>query len=237
MAIAKDAVSRVGNGTSGSGGGDASWTHTPVGTPRGVLVWVLYSNTLSHADFVTGVTYGGVSMTEVAGSPNVKTVTESMSAHCFFLGSSIPTGAQTVAVDVTDTNNYAAFALTVTAAADTEVVDSDGTINSDSIADPSVTLSLGGRSCFAAIGFSSGQNAVTGITPLTGWTGDLEDDLGGQTMGLYTYNTVGTTDVTAGWTQTAEDAVAMAVAIAEVSGGPSTSVAVFRHMRRLMERR
>jgi hypothetical protein len=211
MAVAFDAFS---NGTAGTG--DISWTHTPVGTPRGVIVIVLG---VSGTDGVSGVTYGGSAMTEVTGSPNLKASTELAGVYVYFLGTSIPTGAQTVAMTSANVHLKSISAITLTADADTEVVDSDATINSDSAADPSVTLSLGGRTAFAAIGLVSGQDAVTGITPLTDWTSRLEQDAGAVTVGHYTYDTIGSTDVTAGWTQTAEDATAIALAVSEVAGG------------------
>lgn len=220
MAVAFDAFSRPGTGTGVTG--DQSWTHTPTGTPAGAYVWVLWGASIATTDdHVVGVTYGGVSMTEVTGSPIIKTTAETMQVHCFALESSVSSGAQTVAVDVDgETTAFSCGCITVTTSANApEQIDVDATINSASLADPSVTLSLGGRTCFCAIGFVSGQNAATGITPLSGWTSQSEEDTGGQTMGFYTYDTVSTADVTAGWTQTAEDAVAIALAISEVVGG------------------
>lgn len=41
----------------------APWTHTPVGTPRGIIVQVVQN---AGTDEVTGVTYGSVAMTEDA---------------------------------------------------------------------------------------------------------------------------------------------------------------------------
>lgn len=215
MAVAYDASSSSSQTVSNV---NASWTHTPTGTPRGALVLV-YST--QGADMVTGVTYGGVAMTEISGSPNVKAASESMSVYAYFLGSGIPTGAQTVQVSVNGDgfSAYRASAFTVTANGNTEVVDSDGTINSDSVANPSVTLSLTGRTCWCAIGFMSGQGAVTGVTELSNWTATNENDFGALVGGAYRYNTVSTADVTAGWTQTADDAAAVAVAIAEVASG------------------
>ncbi len=210
------------------GGVNPSWTHTPVGTPKGVIVWILQG---SATDEVTGVTYGGVAMTEVAGSPNMKATGEVIGCYCYFLGSGIPTGARTVQVSGGVSVAKAAYCVTVTAAGDTMLQDVDATINSDSVANPSVTMSLGGLSSFVALAFDSGQNAATGVTPFTGWTGRNETSSGVQTIGCYTYDTVGTADVTAGWTQTAEDAVAIVVAIKEkdlpidLSSAPATSAA------------
>ena len=207
MAVAFDAAS-----TQAIGAGHLSWTHTPVGTPRGVLVFVLGNGA---GDDVSTITYGSATLAEIPGSPNIQSVGEGFDIHAFFLGASVPTGAQTVFVNVTGFAAHAAVAITLTAGNDTALVDSDGTINSTSYTNPSVTLSLGGVTSFAAIGFGSGQDAATGITPLANWTSRLEVDFGTRTAGVYTHDTIGTTDVTAGWTQTADDAVAIAVAVTE----------------------
>lgn len=206
--------------------GDLTWTHFPVGTPRAIIV--LVTQHTGTADEVSGVTYGGVSMTEACG-PNIKTSTEVMGTYAYFLGSSIPSGNQTVTVSTTGTTGTRRGAsISLTASADTEVVDCDATISSDSVSDPSVTLSLGGRTSFAAIQFGAGQNVVTNITPLTNWSTNLEVDFGSQTAGWYTYDTIGTTDVTAGWdNDIADDAVAIALAVSEVQGGaPAAEVKV-----------
>lgn len=222
MAIAFDAESSSATGT-----GTLSWTHTPVGTPRGVLVFVEQTDGLG--DEVTGVTYGGVAMTEIAGSPNLHTTGERGGVHAFLLGASVPTGARTVVVSVDATGSKkVATALSVTAGLDVEVVRADGTINSDAVANPSVVLSLAGRASFAAIGFFSGKDDRNAITPLSGWTSQMEVDFGLTTAGVYTYDTIGTADVTAGWTQSVDDAAAIAVALSElapVSGSSSKALA------------
>jgi len=80
-------------------------------------------------------------------------------------------------------------------------------------------LALAGRTSWAGLALYSGHDALTGITPLLNWTGRIEQDAGTECAACYTYNTVSTADVTAGWTQTAEDAVAVLVAVSEVAGG------------------
>lgn len=214
MTVAFDAFTQSAGGT-----GNQVWTHTPVGTPRAIIVGVFQIG--SGTDQVTSVTYGTETMTEVTGSPNLKGTGEAMASYLYFLGSNIPTGNQTVTVTVSGAAVKGGTAISLTGAADTEIVDVDATINSDSQADPSVTLSLGGRTSFASIGFVSGQDAITGITPLTGWTSRSEGDGGLEVVGTYTYDTIGSTDVTAGWTQTADDAVAMAIAVSEVVAPPA----------------
>lgn len=218
-AVAFDAFNA---GTSGTG--NLSYTHTPVGTPKGIVVMV--SQIGSKADQVSSVTYGGVAMTEVAGSPNILATGEVDVVYTYFLGSSIPTGAQTVSVTVSGAANKLANSYSLTALTDTEIVDVDATINSAAQENPSVTLSLGGRTSWASINLLSGQNDITGITPLAGWTSNGETDGGLVTLGTYRYNTIGTADITAGWTQTSDDALAITLAVSEVQaqGGGDTPV-------------
>lgn len=223
MALAYGATTAATAGT-----GDLTWTHTG-GTPRGALVWVVQN--ANATDRVSGVTYGGVAMTELAGSPNAKGTGEQCVVYGYFLGTTIPTGDQTVTVSVTGVGTKQAVAVTVTGAADTEVVDVDATINTDSAANPAVTLSLGGVSCFAAIGFFTGIADVGNVTPFTDWTSRHEEDFGAAIMGVYTYDTVGTTDVTAGWTQGADDAVMIAVAIKESAAAGIAIPVITRQFR------
>lgn len=205
MAVAFDAVSNVAAGT-----GNLSWTHTPVGTPRGVKVDIVENG---GTNGVASVTYGGVAM-ELAAI-NAKTSGEAGTVITYFLGKNIPTGAQTVSVTVNDAVSKRAVATTVTAATDTCWISADISIGSDSIVNPSSTLNLLGKTCFVSLAGHSGQGAVTGTTPTTGWTSRLEHDFGAQVACWYTYNTIASTNVACGWTQTADDAVMVALAITE----------------------
>lgn len=118
MAVAYDAQSESHTGTTGNTGSPNpfTWTHTPVGTPRGVLVFVF---TIASATQCTGVTYGGTAMTAV---PYVgfDSDTEPGGVQAFYLDS--PTsGAQTVSVSRSGTATMYAVAFTVTAATGTEI--------------------------------------------------------------------------------------------------------------------
>lgn len=201
---------------------DPTFNHAGV-TPRAVVVFIQHPGT---TDQITGVTYGGVAMTEMTGSPHVLATGETNVLYGYFLGSSVPSGTQSVVVTTNGTFSFVdggrAVCISLTAAADTEIVDIDTTINSTSQLNPSVTLSLGGRSSWCAINFGSGTGTVGSITPLTNWTSVAEVDYGAQTGGIYRYNIIGTTDVTAGWTQAADDANAIAVAISEVQAGKAS---------------
>jgi len=222
VAIAFDAAFTDDYATDSGAGTTFSWTHTPVGTPRGILVFC-HTGAQASSQTVTGVTYSGVTMA-AAGSANL-TAGENGNVTGWFLGESVPTGAQTVTVTIlTDGgSNIYGTSISLTAAADTSVLGTNNSINSSSSANPSSTLALGSVSAFVAMAFRSGQGAVSGITPLTNWTDILEVDDGAETGGTYRYNIIGSTDVTVGWTQTADDAVALAVAIRE--GAPKTITA------------
>lgn len=199
---------------------------TPVGTPRAAIVFIIQNN---QTDEISTVTYGGVEMTEVTGSPNAKATGQVGTVYAYFLGASIPTGAQDVVANASGTTGTKqSFVISLTADANTELVDQDATINTDSQENPAVTLSHAGRTCFDCISFISGQLAISGITPLTGWTSRNETDGGPFCYAVYTHDTPGTSDVSAGWTQTAEDALAIALAVSEVQAGGSTPVRVRR---------
>lgn len=196
MAVDYDAIS-VRTSTSVS---NPSWTHTPVGTPRGIIVYVM---TNTATDEIGSVTYGGVAMAELAsshyGGPNPTT----WFVHAFFLGSGIPTGAQTVVVTKASGNNIVGYAVSVTAASDTVIVDEQQLGKAGGGGgggDLTGTLTLGGVSCFCLEGWADNNANVSRVTPLTGWTSRDEQDVS-PVVGCYTYDTVGTADVTFGLTQ------------------------------------
>jgi hypothetical protein len=205
MAVVYDTFSNVAAGT-----GDLSWTHTPVGTPRGVLVYIIYASTTNQ---VSSVTYGGVAMSEVSSSPMVKPSGEVGTVHGYFLGSGIPTGAQTVSVTVSGSTSKRAGCYTITADRPTYVVDTS-TLRADSQANPSVTVSISVTS-FVSMGFLSGQDTASGISPNLGWAASLEDAVLSYSRGWYKFDTYPSADIACGWTQTADDAIALAVAISE----------------------
>ena len=206
--------------TSGSQGtGDLSWTHTPVGTPKGVLVLITQA---TEADGVTAVTYGGVSMTEVALSPLLG---QSYTIFGYFLGSSIPTGAQTVAVTTSGTLARRGRAFTVTADAATTEVEDTSTLSNASLDDPNVDLTTGvGVETFIAAYLVSGRDTGTGVSPGADYTQVDEDDEGTEITNVVrrTTNGAGGT-VNVNWgTGAADTALILAVAIKESAVGGVT---------------
>ncbi len=139
-AIAQIGSSESHTSTGSSNEDSFSWTHSPGGTPRGVLVFV---NTLSATKTVTSVTYGGVSMNEITEATALDSVAEPGRIDTFFLGTSIPTGDQTIVINRTNNSNvmYASVA-TMSGSSDTEVYisgivtfDNDGTFSEQLVND------------------------------------------------------------------------------------------------------
>lgn len=133
--------------------GTHSFTHTPVGTPSGVLVFVIRTDE-SSTDVISGVTYGGTAMTAVTGGLARDTTGEPGLCKAYFLGSAVPTGAKTVQVTSTDSGaEFFTCAITVTSVGDTAtagvvLLEGDGTLSEQSVNDgspgsPSVRYAAG----------------------------------------------------------------------------------------------
>lgn len=121
MAVAYDASSAShASGSSSISQASFQWSHDPVGTPRGVLVFIF--GAVDSVPVDTAVTYDGVSLALVAGSTAQDTATELGYVRCWFLGSGVPT-TDPATVIVTRTNNTTelwAVVITVTAATNVE---------------------------------------------------------------------------------------------------------------------
>ncbi len=118
MSVSEDAVS-FRSYTSNT----SSTTHTPGGTPTGVLVAIAQQG--SGADSVTSVTYGGVG--------------DLGRTYLYFKGSGIPSGAQTLLISLGSSREQAAWCVTFLADdPEVSVVAHNG--RSDSVDDPGVTL-------------------------------------------------------------------------------------------------
>jgi len=209
-AVAFDALTS--HGTPGTG--NLTWNHTAGASPKGVIVFIVQN--VGATDEVSGVTYGGVNMTEVTGSPFARATGEPGTVYAYFLGAGVPANTQSVVVTVTNTSVKTATAITVTGTTSlTKVQDIDITITTTGGTSLSATLALGGVSSFCAEAFHSGENAPSSNTPLANWTSAYAFDFTSQTMGVYYYDIISTVDVTMGWTQSSDDALAIGVAIAD----------------------
>lgn len=225
MTIAFDAISNRSGVT-----GDLSFTHTPVGTPAGVLVLVGEVDEFSGlADGVVSVSYGGVSLSEVLNSPLLySNAGYSSNIHGFFLGNDIPTGAQTVAVTVSGSAKRAARAITVTAAKNTRVLTTNTITGIGS--DPSGTLLLDGMQAFVVQAGGAAVASAANVSPLTDWTSRYEYDPGTMINYCYTYNTIASSNVTFGATVSSNSCNSiLAVAIAEAASLPESNLRPLIH--------
>lgn len=239
MGITKDAVS---SGTATVDDGPVSWSHTPTGTPDAVIVFALIvseGNGTPVAGDVTQVKYGTKTLSEVTGSPNLHTTGESAGIHCYFLGSGVESGSQTVEITLGSGNNRSKQGVAITLTADgddMEEQDTDTSVNGDTVGtSPSFTLTLGGNTSFACLGAHTARPSVGNITPLTGWTSDFEEDFGSGCCAVYTYDTVGSSDVSAGYTLNGnDDGVCIGLAVKKTAGGGGLSIPIAMHHYKTM---
>lgn len=216
MVVAYDAPSDAGEFTAATD--PKTWTHTPTGTPRGVIVFA--QNTGTAADWINGaVTYGGVALTRVPTNGwAVDSAAETASIYAYFLGSGIPTGAQTVSIDHDNAifGTKWACCITLTGAADLEVVAS-GKIEADT-ANPSITLDSGSRTAIKLFNLFSGQDAIANITNPAGITrvyaAKYASEIRCRVVGYRTTPASGSEVVNQ--TATSDDCAMIGLAIAEV---------------------
>lgn len=211
MAISLDATSFDATPATGN----QSWSHSGGAGPRAALVMIVG---VSPSDEVTGATYAGAAMTELSGSPWISASGSEPGAIHAFLLNGITSGTQTVAFTTSGaTMAHQGVCVTFnTTGNDVELVTANAFVDSVSQANPSATLSLGGRTCHVSMPWASGQAAVASVTELAGWTPITEATTGSETAGVYIYDTVAASDPTVGWTQAADDAFAVAIALSEV---------------------
>lgn len=223
MAVAFDAFANAGEFTAATD--PKTWTHTPVGTPRGVVVFIQQTGTAS--DFVNGtVSYGGVAMTRVPTNGfAVDSAIEVASIYAYFLGSGIPTGAQTVSIDH-DTGIFGtkhAISVTLTASSDTEIVAS-GKLENDA-ANPSIALDSGARTAIKLFNLYSGRDALANITNTAGMTRIAASKYAaGNFCYVYGYRTTpGTGSETVVQTADSDDVAMIGIAVAEVAATTATA--------------
>ncbi len=192
---------------------DITISHTPVGTPKGVLVLISQGDT--GDDTITGVTYGGTAMTEMSNSPSIG-VGEASALYAYFLGSNVPTGAQDAVISPNASRLRLCSVITLTGAADLEENVTEVLINSNNTNVHTATFALGSVESFVAEVWGHGRLGIGDMAPLSGWTDRGWLDKGTEVGGIYSYDTIGTADVTAGMDYTGyEDNHTFAVAINE----------------------
>lgn len=222
MTVAFDAELDLGSFTTTS---PDNTTFTPVGTPRGILVGIAHGT--DSTDHITGVTYGGVAMARIDTAADA--VSEAGRAYLYFLGASIPTGAQTVAIthDAGVTVKWAA-AASVTAAVDTEIV-TFAKLEGDQ-ADPQIALDTGATTSLRFSILYSGRNVVGDNVALTDVqaSGSSPRIDFGNFVAIFGRQTSAASSgsFTIGYTTLIDDVAMIAAAVQEVSGATTVTPAV-----------
>ncbi len=185
------------------------FTHTPSGTPKGVVVKIDHGT--EAANLITSVTYGGRAMTAVPRATD--TVTEPGAAYMYFLGAGIPTGAQTVSIDHTAGATVKhAVCETYTAAKDTEIGAFDTL--SENAASPQLTL-VTAKSSLRTFVIYSGAGATTDLTLLANHTAVHNHDYGNFVSRQDRQTTASAGSFTIGYTAANDDVAMVGIAIQE----------------------
>lgn len=180
-----------------------SFTHTPVGQPRGVVV-AFVTNDVSDQSSLLTLTYGGEPMILASSEGNVAMDSR---MYIYFLGEGIPGGPQLVDFSGTSSAGKRVCVWTLTADHDLFVADiAELTGNS---ADPSFILDAGGLNSFCCQ-VSNWQNTPT---EYANWTENQE--FNGE-YSWHSYDLISDVPVTGGYTMATGQHVFAAVAISEV---------------------
>jgi hypothetical protein len=200
-----------------------TWSHTgSAASPQGVVVMLIHGT--SSTDHVTGVTYGGVALQRF--QRNVDTVTEPGASEIWFRGQGIPSGTQTVSVDLSSatTDDIHGISYVLDGANDLEVVDKDGI--DENATNPSVTLQYGGRTCMSFSALYSGLSLTSSVTAGTNCTKDSTLELAGNfTSATEHQTTAGSSDFAIGMTAAVDDAAYSAIAVSEINLVPPIRMA------------
>lgn len=195
-----------------------SFACEPTNAPKGVIVFIV--DQAATSDQVTGVTYGGVAMQEIALSPVSPAggSPDPVRIHGYFLGSGVPSGVQTCEVTCSGTTLKVALAVTFTAATSaTEVADTDAPVSASG-ANPAASLQdASGQHAMAFGALYSGHSAITSIGPGAGATNIGELDLGNESMSVIRTTTSDIGDRSLLWAATAESYAVLAALVRELS--------------------
>ena len=217
-------------GASNSVAGNYDTVFTPAAALNGVVVIII--NSTSVSDVVTSVSYGistgAVALARAASPYGFATeATEPGGVFIYWGGDSTvwPSGAQTVRIVRTGTDNIRCLISSMTVAAGQVVsLDSGATGTSASVANPAWTHASLVNNVVAYLGIHSGLQTMT-TTPATNWTlQGTAEDVGNVGRG-WARRTLATAGALApGWTAaTADDFVGSSIAFQEAAA-PAASL-------------
>lgn len=224
MAVAHDAASAShASGSNSVSQASFSWTHTPVGTPAGVLIFTYggIAGGTGSAESATSVTYGGGPVTAVTGGSAADTATEPMRCTAWFLGSGLPTGAQTVIVNRVNSGvSMWAVAVTVTASGDTEVHGVVLQQENQVLAETNVDDGSPGTNSVRYVGIATGvATPSTGLTTGANSTRLFANDNASRGAVATRETTAGQGSRPVGESGASDDLAAVYLAIREVAAG------------------
>jgi len=201
--------------------GTQTTSHPGSASARAAVVLIDQNGTAANE--VSGVTYGGATMTRLRFDTES---TEAGATYIYWLDN-VGSGTQNVAMTTTAATNKQLVVATMTVASGNAVaVAGHATGTSASVANPSWSITgltaTTKLEAFEAI--HSGLTTMT-TTPATSWTLISSTDLGAQGRGFARQSVASSgTSLASGWTaSTADDFVGSSVAFYEVAGGPQGS--------------
>lgn len=216
MAVAHDFASESHTGAIGSiSQASFTWSHNPVGVPKGVLVFVM--GLVSNADDALSVTYDGVDVPAVVGGSAAAIPAPQTRCKAFFLGSGVPTTdpANVVVTRNNNANELWATSITATAAGDTEVTGVVLVTGTVALAEQSVDDGSPGTNSLRYAGASSGLNAF----PPAGANSTVlfDFDTGNETAAVVRETTAGQGSRPVGFASASDSQAAVHLAIREAA--------------------
>jgi len=182
-------------------------SHTPAGTPRGIVLFVV--NFHADADKVTSVDYGGSALVENTSADAHDAAGEPGQVQIWFLGSSVPSGMQTLTVTRTnDTDVLYGIVCTVTAGGDTEIYTTGIVLleGDDVLAEQSVDDGSPGTNSVRFAGGYTGYGNASSMATGANSTAGPDHTYGGLEAAKVVYETTaGQGSRSVGFTQAASD--------------------------------
>jgi hypothetical protein len=219
MAVAHDVSTRFPAGADtvvDTTTGDRTFTHTPSGTPKGVIVALMVG---ANVQGVTGVLYGGRQMrlaataidTDEAGRVTMWVLADQV----------VPTGAQTVTLQGCTADSKVAGCSTVTAATTGTTVNSTQVVNTTTSSNPVATVTTTAETMmFGAV--HGGAAAPTSYAPPANFANLVNADFGAKSAAYQRRAAVAAGSPTFNYTFATSDDWCMAVvAIAEATINPT----------------
>lgn len=225
MAVGHDAASESAVSTSAA---SFSWTHTPGGTPRAAIIFVVSIQGTSDA---TSVDYGGTTATLIGTGSD--TDTEPGTVECWF-ADNVPSGSQTITVNrVNDATQMMGMAATVTAAGATETYNAGRVTKGGSSTNTGADTSGTGTGSHAEDSVDDGSPGTDSVRYAAGYTGAASPPTAGTNSTLlnnHDFTAFGWTMVretnpgqgsrSVGMTSGADDRALVAVAVREIPAAP-----------------